>query len=391
MVTKPLQMNPNGSDSDLENDIHDDDMFIPTTDSYTDSYTDDESVNYDDEDEDESIFERPQPIPRRQQQQQQQQPRQRQPQRQPQQQMNEKEEQENNNRFYVIIIIMGIMFSLIPIWMQSPNGMKLLTEIWTSSPSSSSSSSLSCLPEGQRLFTRHTLARYTDEPQILLAFLGVVYDVTDGPYYRPDGSYHFFAGKDGTRAFLTGEFTVEELRDDITDLDESYYTGIDTWLSLYEGKYRKIGRIIGSYYDRNGCETEKLHLVRKRLNGTKNDVEDERMETERFPPCNSEWNGTEQRGRVWCSNMSGGIHRSWIGRPRLFFTLIGKSWRCACVQDDNMIDDWCDLVQTTSKPKPKSSGVQYSSNEEQQQQTPQCQFKHYDDCDRNAIECFIKD
>ncbi|OTF74470.1 hypothetical protein BLA29_015512, partial [Euroglyphus maynei] len=61
--------------------------------------------------------------------------------------------------------------------------------------------------------------------------MGIVYNVSDGHYYHPGGSYAFFAGRDGTRAFLTGEFdNVDELRDDISDLDESYFNGMEQWI-----------------------------------------------------------------------------------------------------------------------------------------------------------------
>jgi hypothetical protein len=44
--------------------------------------------------------------------------------------------------------------------------------------------------------------------------LGSVYDVSSGAkHYKPGGSYHFFLGKDASRAFVTGDF-VNDLKVD---------------------------------------------------------------------------------------------------------------------------------------------------------------------------------
>ncbi|MDI1487697.1 MAG: hypothetical protein OHK93_006968 [Ramalina farinacea] len=46
---------------------------------------------------------------------------------------------------------------------------------------------------------------------ILLALNGTIYDVSASPHtYGPGGGYHFFAGRDATRAFVTGCFEDEE-------------------------------------------------------------------------------------------------------------------------------------------------------------------------------------
>lgn len=83
------------------------------------------------------------------------------------------------------------------------------------------------------------LLQYTGEDEskpILLGFRGNVYDVTKGArHYGPvrsawasscgrltlrvqKGAYHFFAGRDATRAFVTGCFKPECLVADIDDL-----------------------------------------------------------------------------------------------------------------------------------------------------------------------------
>lgn len=48
------------------------------------------------------------------------------------------------------------------------------------------------------------------EMPIYLALNGSVYDVSASPHlYGPGGSYHFFAGRDATRAFVTGCFDTD--------------------------------------------------------------------------------------------------------------------------------------------------------------------------------------
>ncbi|KAJ4346170.1 hypothetical protein N0V95_005634 [Ascochyta clinopodiicola] len=49
---------------------------------------------------------------------------------------------------------------------------------------------------------------------IYLALNGTIYDVSSSPHtYGPGGSYHFFAGRDAARAFLTGCFAEDAVPD----------------------------------------------------------------------------------------------------------------------------------------------------------------------------------
>ena len=314
------------------------------------------------------------------------------------------------NYSYLFIVFGVIVIAMIPIWFQSTsnNSFTLLKSFFNSNTESvdQSTRESQCLSRGEKLFTKSQLAKYIDKPRILLAFLGVVYDVTEGPYYQPKGSYHFFAGKDGTRAFLTGEFTTEELIDDIHDLDDSYINGIETWLSLYDEKYTRVGVVHGTYYDQRGCATDKLRLVEKKIQRTKNAQENDNIEQSKYPPCNSEWNATSKQGRVWCSKLSGGISRDWIGRPRQIYSLKSKSWRCGCIREDDdvEIDQWCDrndgqnnkqheVGSSAALPTAKKSGVTYSEkhNDELVNSTPICLFKHYSNCDSQTTECSFSD
>jgi len=78
-----------------------------------------------------------------------------------------------------------------------------------------------------RLWTGEELSVYngTDERlPILLGILGSVFDVTKGrSHYGPGGGYHHFAGRDASRAFVSGNFTgkfVLLLVSSVNNLDE---------------------------------------------------------------------------------------------------------------------------------------------------------------------------
>ncbi|KAL4977013.1 cytochrome b5-like heme/steroid binding domain-containing protein [Aspergillus desertorum] len=60
-----------------------------------------------------------------------------------------------------------------------------------------------------------------DRP-IYVAVNGTIFDVSANPrMYGPGGGYHFFAGRDATRAFVTGCF-AEDLTDDLTGVEEMF-------------------------------------------------------------------------------------------------------------------------------------------------------------------------
>jgi hypothetical protein len=54
-----------------------------------------------------------------------------------------------------------------------------------------------------------------------------VYDVSKGAsYYGPGGGYAFFSGKDGSRAFVSGQFDAEGLVEDVSGLASADYLGL---------------------------------------------------------------------------------------------------------------------------------------------------------------------
>jgi hypothetical protein len=52
-------------------------------------------------------------------------------------------------------------------------------------------------------------------------------------------AYGGFLGKDGSRAFVTGDFTEEGFTDDVSDFTEDQCQGLNNWVQFYadEAKY----------------------------------------------------------------------------------------------------------------------------------------------------------
>ena len=241
----------------------------------------------------------------------------------------------------------------------------------------------SCLSSGERLFTVAELSRYDGSPDSLglyLSFLGVVYDVSKGAqHYKPGESYSMFAGKDATKAFITGDFSREGLVDDLRGLDSDSFDGIQTWIDLYENDYQRVGKLIAAYYDSNGCETEALVWVQKQMQKNDQLKEEENEESKIFPYCNSEWSA-ESGGRVWCSEASGGSHRNWAGVPRQLFVPHNKQYRCACVRNTGP-----PTVPAILYDDDKSD---YNDRNLGDLENPR--LKEYEGCDPQSIECIIK-
>lgn len=121
----------------------------------------------------------------------------------------------------------------------------------------------------EQVLTKEELSKFRGENggPIYLALMGRVFDVTKGKdFYGPGGGYSFFTGFylsniftyydfcslsinfyslilgiDGTRAFVTGDFTPSGLIDDISELDDGDYLGIKNWIDFYAKDYFYIG------------------------------------------------------------------------------------------------------------------------------------------------------
>ncbi|KAI9878826.1 MAG: hypothetical protein M1830_010395 [Pleopsidium flavum] len=102
------------------------------------------------------------------------------------------------------------------------------------------------------------LARYDGSDMslpIYVAVNGTIYDVSANPHmYGPGGSYHFFAGKDATRAFVTGCF-AEDLTPDLRGVEEMYMP-----VDGEEGE--QVGWTSG---ERKKRQAQDLRLARKKV------------------------------------------------------------------------------------------------------------------------------
>jgi len=187
---------------------------------------------------------------------------------------------------------------------------------------------------GQRVFTKSELVQYTGAegtPGLYLAFLGVVYDVGKGAqYYGEGGGYSFFAARDASRAFVTGNFEQPGLVEDVSGLSGSDYLGLEEWQGFYEKDYTRVGVLDGHFYSSSGEPTARWIELQGWIAEAKEERDKQDVEKQMFPPCNAEW--TQADGsRFWCTKKSGGVTRNWVGLPRQLF-YPGREPRCACVR-----------------------------------------------------------
>ncbi|KAG6448337.1 neuferricin [Manduca sexta] len=170
---------------------------------------------------------------------------------------------------------------------------------------------------------------------LYVAVLGTVFDVTKGKkHYGKDSPYHYFTGKDGSRALVTGDFKDEsENRDHTLDLSCDDLLTLVNWRSTFRKKYKYVGVLNGRYFDKYGKKTAYYQDVIKKVEQCKQEKETAKRKELEYPPCNMEW--SEDRGtKVWCSLNSGGITRNWVGVPRQYYEPGEDKPRCVCIKDD---------------------------------------------------------
>ncbi|KAL2765605.1 neuferricin isoform 1 precursor [Daubentonia madagascariensis] len=188
---------------------------------------------------------------------------------------------------------------------------------------------------GFRLFVPEELARYRGgpgDPGLYLALLGRVYDVSSGRrHYEPGAHYSSFAGRDASRAFVTGDYSEAGLVDDVSDLSFSEMLTLQNWLLFYEKNYVFVGRVTGRFYREDGLPTPELMQVEAMITKGLEANKQELKEKQKFPPCNAEWSST-RGSRFWCSLESGGVSRDWTGVPRKLYKPGAKEPHCVCVR-----------------------------------------------------------
>ncbi|XP_020224725.1 membrane-associated progesterone-binding protein 4 [Cajanus cajan] len=206
----------------------------------------------------------------------------------------------------------------------------------------------------ERLFGAKELALFngTDEGlPILLGILGSVFDVTKGKsHYGSGGGYNHFAGRDASRAFVSGNFTGDGLTDSLRGLSSTEVKSIVEWRDFYHKTYKYAGKLVGRYYDSQGNPTKYLKGVEAKAARGAQLLEKQKIEEAKQPSCNSRWS-QDEGGEVWCD----------VGYPRLVqrpleIALTGKmSKRCACFEDSQLgqsgleVYEGCDYHATRCK------------------------------------------
>ncbi|XP_041977157.1 neuferricin homolog isoform X2 [Aricia agestis] len=176
-----------------------------------------------------------------------------------------------------------------------------------------------------------------DLDQLYLAVLGSIFDVTAGKRHYGEGeSYHYFVGKDGSRALITGNFRDESAdKDHVLDLTCDNILNLLKWRRTFREKYIYIGVLNGRYYNENGEETKYMAILKERISECRKAKEEEKRQEKLFPPCNMAWSKDEGT-RVWCTGSSGGVLRNWEGVPRQLYTPGEAKPTCVCVSEDKL-------------------------------------------------------
>ncbi|GFH59113.1 hypothetical protein CTEN210_15589 [Chaetoceros tenuissimus] len=130
-----------------------------------------------------------------------------------------------------------------------------------------------CLKDASidRIFTEEELSSYIGENDgpIYLSVLGEVYDVSTGKdFYAAGSGYSYFAGKDGTVAFFSGEFEDTTEKKNILDYKPNQIAAMEEWRAFYEDHetYFFVGKLEGDFYDSKGHPTQYLNDIKEKLN-----------------------------------------------------------------------------------------------------------------------------
>jgi hypothetical protein len=81
-----------------------------------------------------------------------------------------------------------------------------------------------------------------------------VFDVSSGKeFYGKEGGYSVFAGRDGSRAFITGCFDEQGATHDLRGLSERQIESLKKWRDFYHehATYKFVGRLEPPHIDEN--------------------------------------------------------------------------------------------------------------------------------------------
>ncbi|XP_037664493.1 neuferricin isoform X2 [Choloepus didactylus] len=158
-----------------------------------------------------------------------------------------------------------------------------------------------------RLFIPEELARYRggpEDPGLYLALLGRVYDVSSGRrHYEPGAHYSGFAGRDASRAFVTGDYSEAGLLDDVSDLSFSDMLTLKNWLSFYEKNYEFIGQQTEAQVQRRKMRKflQSLELVLALQPGASESGRTEICHMRRTRPATARMEEGDHSQGMWCA------------------------------------------------------------------------------------------
>lgn len=147
-----------------------------------------------------------------------------------------------------------------------------------------------------RLWNKYQLSQFS-KTSIFTSFLGTVYNATSSTkHFSPSPGVSFVIGVDATRSILTG--FLDEHTDDIWDFGGgTMYSKIDERAKLFESTYPTVGRLIGYFYDSQGCPTRELLRIKQLLPKSGGLKEEQRKY---LSGCSMTWLFREQYGTVGC-------------------------------------------------------------------------------------------
>ncbi|CAH7684261.1 cytochrome b5-like heme/steroid binding domain-containing protein [Phakopsora pachyrhizi] len=79
---------------------------------------------------------------------------------------------------------------------------------------------------------------------IYVAIKGIVFDVSSKrEVYGPGGSYHIFAGKDGSKGLGRSSLKPEDAVPDFSTLDPKELKVLDDWVIFFKKRYNIVGHV----------------------------------------------------------------------------------------------------------------------------------------------------
>lgn len=136
-----------------------------------------------------------------------------------------------------------------------------------------------------------------------LSIVGHVFNVSAGrSYYGKGGSYSFFAGRDATRAFASGDFTEKGLLESAEGLEPAACLAIEKWRKFFmsHAKYEFLGYLEDSLYMNAATQTPKFAMLQLQECAGTGEIESIAARSKAF--CNTEWDLRTNIRRVWCGD-----------------------------------------------------------------------------------------